>query len=138
MTDEERFETLLARYRGATAMPDFRAVRQEPRAPRRWPYAVAAAAVIASGIGVLTPGLRREPGRAGIRRCSVPGCRAALRSDARRRLARHEPPRSPQESRVHAPEPFPPRRERRSARSHVRSPERARPRAARNHPRRGA
>jgi hypothetical protein len=47
MTDEERFETLLAPYRGAHAMPDFRAVQQEPRVPRRWPYAVAAAVVIA-------------------------------------------------------------------------------------------
>lgn len=55
MTDEERFETLLARYRGATPMPDFRAVRQEPRAPRRWHYAVAAVIVIAIGIGVLAP-----------------------------------------------------------------------------------
>src|SRR5947209_6751407 len=55
MTDEERFETLLARYRGAAVMPDFRAVRQEPREPRRWPYAVAAAIMIAIGIGVLVP-----------------------------------------------------------------------------------
>ena len=55
LTGEERFETLLARYRGATPMPDFRALRQEPRAPRRWPYAVAAAFVIAIGIGVLIP-----------------------------------------------------------------------------------
>jgi hypothetical protein len=55
MTDEERFETLLARYRGATPLPDFRAVQQEPRAPQRWPYAVAAAIVIAIGIGVLVP-----------------------------------------------------------------------------------
>ena len=47
MTDEERFETLLARFRGAAAMPDFRAVRQEAHAPRRWPYAVAAAVIIA-------------------------------------------------------------------------------------------
>lgn len=53
MIDEERFETLLARYRGAPQMPDFRAVRQEPREVRRWPYAVAAAIVIAIGIGVL-------------------------------------------------------------------------------------
>ena len=55
MTDEERFETLLARYRGAAAMPDFRAVRQEPREPRRWPYAVAAMVVIAIAIGMLVP-----------------------------------------------------------------------------------
>lgn len=55
VTDEERFETLLAPYRGATPMPDFRAVRQEAREPRRWPYAVAAAIVIAIGIGVLVP-----------------------------------------------------------------------------------
>ena len=46
MTDE-RFETLLAPYRGVPRMPDFRAVQQEARAPRRWPYAVAAAIVIA-------------------------------------------------------------------------------------------
>lgn len=46
MTDE-RLETLLAPYRGTPRMPDFRAVRQEPRTPRRWPYAVAAAIVIA-------------------------------------------------------------------------------------------
>ncbi|HEV8433142.1 MAG TPA: hypothetical protein VGR95_06985 [Thermoanaerobaculia bacterium] len=55
MTDEERFETLLARYRGAPQMPDFRAVRQEPREARRWPYAVAAAIVIAVAAGVLVP-----------------------------------------------------------------------------------
>jgi hypothetical protein len=55
MTDEERFETLLARYRGETPMPDFRAVRQEAREPRRWPYALAAAIVIAIGIAVLMP-----------------------------------------------------------------------------------
>jgi hypothetical protein len=55
MTDEERFETLLARFRGTTPIPDFRAVRQEARAPRRWLYAVAAAIVIAIGIGLLVP-----------------------------------------------------------------------------------
>jgi ferric-dicitrate binding protein FerR (iron transport regulator) len=53
MTDEERFETLLARYRGATPMPDFRAVQQERHERRRWPYAVAAAIVIAIGIGLV-------------------------------------------------------------------------------------
>lgn len=58
MTDEERFERLLAPYRGSTPMPDFRAVRQEPRAPRRWPYAVAAMVVIAIGIGLLVPRTR--------------------------------------------------------------------------------
>ena len=55
MPDEKNFETLLARYRGATPMPDFRVVRQEPRRPRRWPYAVAAAIVLAIGIAVLVP-----------------------------------------------------------------------------------
>src|SRR5689334_22433895 len=55
MTDEEHFERLLGRYRGAPPMPDFRAVRQEPREPRRWPYAVAAAIAIAIRIGVLAP-----------------------------------------------------------------------------------
>ncbi|HEX3582996.1 MAG TPA: hypothetical protein VH087_14610 [Thermoanaerobaculia bacterium] len=55
MTDEERFETLLARFRGSTAMPDFRAVRQEPRAPRRRPYAVAAIVAISIGIAALVP-----------------------------------------------------------------------------------
>jgi len=53
MTDEEHFEMLLARYRGAPQMPDFRAVRQERREVRRWPYAVAAAIVIVIAIGVL-------------------------------------------------------------------------------------
>ena len=55
MTDEEHFETLLARYRGAAAMPDFRAVRQEPREARRWPYAVAAMIVFAIGIALIVP-----------------------------------------------------------------------------------
>jgi hypothetical protein len=54
MTDE-RFGTLLARYRGVPPVPDFRAVRQEPRAPRRWPYAVAAAVVLAVAIGMIAP-----------------------------------------------------------------------------------
>ena len=52
---EEHFETLLARYRGATPMPDFRGVRQEPRAPRRWPYAAAAAVMLLVAIGALVP-----------------------------------------------------------------------------------
>jgi hypothetical protein len=55
MTDEERFQILLAPFRASTPRPDFRAVRQEPRVPRRWPYAVAAAVVIAIGIGLLVP-----------------------------------------------------------------------------------
>jgi len=53
MTDEERFEMLLVRFRGSPALPDFRAVRQQVRVRQRWPYAVAAMVVIAIVIGVL-------------------------------------------------------------------------------------
>lgn len=52
---EEHFELLLQRYRCATPMPDFRAVLQVKRAPRRWPYAVAAAVLIAIGIALFVP-----------------------------------------------------------------------------------
>jgi len=55
MTDEERFEALLSRYRCAAPMPDFRAVQQEKRAPRRWPYAVAAGVAIAISAALLVP-----------------------------------------------------------------------------------
>lgn len=53
MTDEQRFEALLARYRCAAPMPDFRAVQQEKARRPRWPYAVAAAlAIVVSMVSI--------------------------------------------------------------------------------------
>src|SRR5437764_1994553 len=55
MTDEQRFEALLGRYRCAAPMPDFRAVQQEKASRPRWPYAVAAALAVAVSIALLVP-----------------------------------------------------------------------------------
>jgi hypothetical protein len=74
MTDEQRFEALLGRYRCAAAMPDFRAVRQEEARRPRWPYAVAAALAIVVSIALLIPRQRTlqngevvETGRSRVR-----------------------------------------------------------------------